>query len=76
MIIMYDHLSLFSGISPRAHSANWEHNRVLKQSYLMNFFIIIQKSYVKHPVIVSVSRIDFLLSVTLPAILQANELRE
>lgn len=49
MIIMYDHLSLFSGISPGAHSANWEHNRVLKQSYLMNFFYYYSKELRKAP---------------------------
>lgn len=49
MIIMYDHLRLFSEISPRAHSANWEHNRVLKQSYLMNFFYYYSKELRKAP---------------------------
>ena len=49
MIIMNDHLSLFSEISPRAHSANWEHNRVLRHSYLMNFFYYYSKELRKAP---------------------------
>lgn len=73
-VILYDHLSLFSEISPTAHSANYEDNRVLRHSYDMNFFKNDLNEVRRRPVIVFASRIEFSLSVILPAILQANKL--